>query len=281
MGIVYSGVVDAPRPDVFAWHERRGAIERLLPPRQPIKVVSEAASLADGGGVLALPGGLRWTAQHQPAAYDPSAFFANALASDVLRSVPAGLIGSWRHEHCFGVVDAASSRVTGRVGTPAGYGGRSAADVSMTASTARRRTCQSSVVTRARPPAGHRCGDRSIGLIGTALAAFSSTGGYRVIRLVSRQPPREGRGIPVGCGDPPDARHRCVDAVVHQNVVVGWEAATSTGDGRRTASGQRAHRLCRPRAAQLYGRCGRCSLPVSAVVWAAAGIGCRGSTSSI
>ena len=27
--------------------------------------------------------------------------------------------------------------------------------------------------------------------------------------------------------DPPDARHRCVDAVVHQNVVVGWEAATA------------------------------------------------------
>ena len=100
-----------------------------------------------------------------------------------------------------------------------------------------------------------------------------------VIRLVSRQP-QEGAEYRWD-RDSPDARHRCVDAVVHQNVVVGWEAATApaTAAAPRVVSVRTP--LCRPRAAQLYGRCGRCSLPVSAVVWAAAGIGCRGSTSSI
>ena len=48
MGIEYSSVVDAPRDDVFAWHARPGAIHRLLPPWQPMSVVAEAASLADG-----------------------------------------------------------------------------------------------------------------------------------------------------------------------------------------------------------------------------------------
>ena len=60
MGIEYSSVVDAPRDDVFAWHARPGAIHRLLPPWQPMSVVSEATSLADGCAVLGLPGGLRW-----------------------------------------------------------------------------------------------------------------------------------------------------------------------------------------------------------------------------
>ena len=96
MGIVYSSVVDASCPEVFAWYGRPGAIHRLLPPWQPISVVSEAASLADGRAVLALPGGLRWNAQHQPGAYDPPACFVDALARDGLRSLPVGLIGWWR-----------------------------------------------------------------------------------------------------------------------------------------------------------------------------------------
>ena len=64
MGIVDSSVVDASREEVFAGHERPGPIQRLLLPWQPVSVVSEAASLADGRAVLALPCGLRWTAQH-------------------------------------------------------------------------------------------------------------------------------------------------------------------------------------------------------------------------
>jgi hypothetical protein len=36
------------------------------PPLLPVRVAAEAASLRDGRAVLALPGGLRWVAQHGP-----------------------------------------------------------------------------------------------------------------------------------------------------------------------------------------------------------------------
>ncbi len=71
MGIEYESVVDHPLAAVFAWHTRPGAMTRLVPPWQPMKVVAETQSLADGRAVLGLPAGLRWVAQHDPSAFDP------------------------------------------------------------------------------------------------------------------------------------------------------------------------------------------------------------------
>lgn len=213
MGIEYSSVVDASRDDVFAWHGRPGAIQRLLPPWQPMRVVREATSLADGRAVLALPGGLRWVADHQPGDYEPPARFVDALGHGRLRSVPTRLIGSWRHEHRFDAVGDTRTRVTDRVDTPVPgrllrqtfrYRHRQLADDLA----AHRRSHDHGV----RPATVAVTG--SSGLIGTALTAFLSTGGYRVIRLVRRAP----------CGDgerrwDPDAPARGlldgVDAVVH------------------------------------------------------------------
>src|SRR5271165_3994234 len=62
MGLTYSSVVDASVDEVFGWHARLGAITRLAPPWQPIRVIHEARSLRDGRAVLGLPGGLRWIA---------------------------------------------------------------------------------------------------------------------------------------------------------------------------------------------------------------------------
>ena len=59
MGLTYSSVVDAALDDVFSWHTRPGAITRLTPPWQPVRVLREAGSLRDGEAVLGLPGGLR------------------------------------------------------------------------------------------------------------------------------------------------------------------------------------------------------------------------------
>ena len=73
MGIEYESVVDHPLAEVFAWHTRPGAMRRLVPPWQPMTVVAEAESLADGRAVLGLPGGLRWVAQHDPDALRPAA----------------------------------------------------------------------------------------------------------------------------------------------------------------------------------------------------------------
>ena len=71
MGIEYESVVDHPLAEVFAWHTRPGAMTRLVPPWQPMTVVAETESLADGKAVLGLPGGLRWIAQHDRDGFDP------------------------------------------------------------------------------------------------------------------------------------------------------------------------------------------------------------------
>lgn len=213
MALVHSSVVDAFREEVFAWHARPGAIQRLLPPWQPVNVISEAASLADGRAVLGLPAGLRWTAQHQPGGYDPPACFLDTLVRDGWRSLPVELVGKWRHEHRFDVVDAGRTRVTDRVDTrvPAGllrqmfrYRHRQLAEDLASHQWAR--------IHGQRPATVAVTG--STGLIGTALTAFLSTGGYRVIRLVRHRP--QGDGERRWDPDSPDAHLLDgVDAVVH------------------------------------------------------------------
>lgn len=73
MSIRFESTVDHPVDEVFAWHTRPGAMRRLVPPWQPMTVVTETASLADGRAVLGLPAGLRWVADHDPAGYDLAA----------------------------------------------------------------------------------------------------------------------------------------------------------------------------------------------------------------
>ena len=81
MGIEYDSVVDHPLHDVWDWHTRPGAMRRLVPPFQPMTVIEEARSLADGVAILGLPGGLRWVARHVPAEYEPGHRFVDVLSS--------------------------------------------------------------------------------------------------------------------------------------------------------------------------------------------------------
>jgi ligand-binding SRPBCC domain-containing protein len=77
MGIEYESVVDP------------GAMTRLAPPWQPMKVVAETGSLADGRAVLGLPGGLRWVTQHDPSGFDPPHRFVGSRT----RAGPTGRMG--------------------------------------------------------------------------------------------------------------------------------------------------------------------------------------------
>jgi len=204
----FSGVVDAPLDEVFAWHARPGAVARLTPPWVPVQVASEAASLSDGRAVLVLPGGVRWVARHDPAAYDPPRRFADELAS-----LPLSAALPWRHVHEFAEDGQASTRVTDRVFTPVpdvllrpmfGYRHRQlAGDL---AAHRWARELHEGPLTVAMTG--------SFGLIGSALAAFLTTGGHTVIRLVRRAPqaPGERRWNPE---DPDPDLLRGTDAVVH------------------------------------------------------------------
>src|SRR5215470_646530 len=112
MGLTYSSVVDAAVDDVFSWHTRPGAITRLTPPWQPVRVIREVSgspALRDGRAVLGLPGGLRWVAEHQPDRYDPPNSFADILATRLL---------PWRHTHRFSPAGGDTTLVTDVVDTP-------------------------------------------------------------------------------------------------------------------------------------------------------------------
>ncbi|MGE2730413.1 TIGR01777 family oxidoreductase [Mycolicibacterium vaccae] len=213
MGIDFESVVDHPPHDVWEWHARPGAIRRLTPPWQPMTALAEAGSLADGVAVLRLPGGLRWTARHDPAAYQPPYRFVDELSSDGLVSWPVRLAGGWRHTHTFDEVDGSRTRMRDRVeaAVPAAalrpmfvYRHRQVADDLA----AHRRAAEAGMAPMVVAVTG------SSGLVGSALCAFLTTGGHRVIRLV--------RGAATGPGErrwSPDAPAPDlldgVDAVIH------------------------------------------------------------------
>jgi uncharacterized protein len=199
MGLEYSSVVDAPIADVFAWHSRPGAFNRLSPPWQPMRLVTEATSLQDGRATLALPGGLRWVAEHQPDGYDPPHRFVDTMR--------------WRHTHDFEDAGGNRTRVIDRVDTPVpgsllrpmfAYRHRQLADDLA----AHRRAAENGLAPKTIAVTG------SSGLVGSALTAFLSTGGHRVIRLVRGAP----RGADERRWDPdgPDPQLLAgVDAVIH------------------------------------------------------------------
>lgn len=213
MSIESSTVVAVPRSEVFAWFSRPGAFTRLSPPWQPVSLIEEAESLANGRAVLGLPGGLRWIAQHDADAYDPPFRFADHIVRDGPASAPLATALSWHHVHEFVDIDPTHTRVVDRVQTwlPAAalrpmfaYRYRQLADdlAAHERAAAHGFTAATVAVTG------------SSGLIGSALTAFLSAGGHQVIRLVRGEPrrPDQRRWNP---DQPDDGLLAGVDAVIH------------------------------------------------------------------
>lgn len=178
-------MVDAPREDVFAWYARPGAFERLSPPWSPMRLVTEASSLRDGRAELALPGGLRWIAEHQAQGYDPPRRFVDTIGSDGLASLPARIAVRWRHIHEFDDLGALRTRVIDRVQTPVPgaalrpmfiYRHRQLADDLA----AHKLAAEHGLTPLTVAITG------SSGLVGSAVSAFLRTGGHRVVHLVRR-----------------------------------------------------------------------------------------------
>ena len=213
MGIEYASVVNHPLDEVWARHTRPGAMHRLVPPWQPMRVVKETESLADGRAILGLPGGLRWVAQHDPAGYDPPNQFVDVLSSDGLMTLPPRVIGWWRHTHRYSDAGDGRTRVHDIVDTTV-----PGAALRSTFAYRHRQLAEDLAAHADAADAGAGslvvAVTGSSGLVGTALSAFLSTGGHRVIRLV--------RGAPADAGErqwdpnrPAADLLEGVDAVVH------------------------------------------------------------------
>jgi uncharacterized protein len=212
MGIEHESVVDHPLAEVFAWHARRGAMRRLVPPWQPMKVLVETESLADGRAVLGLPGGLRWVAQHDPAGYDPPHRFVDDLSTEGPASWPARVVGRWRHTHEFSEVPA-GTRVYDYVDTSVPAAALRSTFVYRHRQLADDLAAHRDAAATGAPPMVVAVSGAS-GLVGSALTAFLSTGGHRVIRLVRRPARGEGERHWEPERPAPDLLSG-VDAVVH------------------------------------------------------------------
>lgn len=81
--------LDAPAADVFRWHERPGAFERLVPPWERVDVLARDGGLRNGTRVtLRGPGG-RWIVEHRDVV--PGEQFRDVLVS--------GPFPRWEHTH--------------------------------------------------------------------------------------------------------------------------------------------------------------------------------------
>lgn len=232
MRYTHSSIVAAPVEEVFAWHTRPGALERLLPPWQPVRLVKESRSLEAGETVLGLPGGLTWVARHDPRGFRDSRRFVDEIVVDGIASMPASTVVRWRHAHSFEAVSGDSTRVTDQVQTSV------AQRLLRPMFAFRHRQLADDLAAHARaramgvPPLTIAVTGAS-GLVGSALCAFLSTGGHRVIRLVRRPPkgPDERRWDPA---HPDPALLEGTDALVH--------LAGETIAGRFTPAHKRAIR---------------------------------------
>jgi uncharacterized protein (TIGR01777 family) len=181
--------INAPADEVFAWHARPGALERLLPPWVDVRVVERQGGLEAGGRVVlrVRRGSLSFTWEALRKEYEAGRGFVDRQVR--------GPFAQWRHEHWFKPDGPERCIVEDRVEyrLPTGLGllvGRMVRRDFERMFRFRHRRVQNDV---ARHAAVKSHGPQRIvitgssGLIGRELANFLMSGGHRVDRLVRRE----------------------------------------------------------------------------------------------
>ncbi|WP_244923858.1 TIGR01777 family oxidoreductase [Enhygromyxa salina] len=188
--------VPAPRAELFAWHQRPGAFERLAPSWERIEIVSRTGDIRDGDRlhfrVRKGPIGLPWVARHE-------GFVAGHQFVDVAERSP---FASWRHVHTCEdegegsrLRDAVTYRLPLHGLTHPLVGARVEAMLEQMFHQRHARTVHD--LRRHQAAAARGCGPMRVaitgasGLIGTELQAFLTTGGHAVAPVV-RRPPKPG-----------------------------------------------------------------------------------------
>ena len=189
--LVFRSRLDVPATDLFAWHTREGAFERLTPPWAPVRL-EHFEGIRDGDrAVLRIgpgPFGLKWVAEH----------FDYVEGQQFCDRQVQGPFGLWRHRHRMEEAgDAASVLVDDlRFEPPLGELGQLGVplirrELRRMFAYRHRITRQDLDLHRRYNPDGRRLRvaiSGSSGLIGTNLRAFLTTGGHEVLKLVRHEP---------------------------------------------------------------------------------------------
>ncbi len=217
----YRSRIDAPIEEVFAWHARPGALERLIPPWENVRVLERQGGLEAGSRtVISLrkgPLSVRWTAEHRD--YVDGRQFVDEQVE--------GPFDSWVHAHRFlpegddacVIEDEIDYRLPyGALGAWL-VGGAVRRDLERSFPFRHRRVADDlarHAAYRDRPRLKIAIAGAS-GLVGSHLSAFLKTGGHRVYRLVRRAPVPGADEIywDPGRGELDPAHLEGTDALVH------------------------------------------------------------------
>ena len=188
--------VPVPAAELFAWHERPGAFERLTPPWQTVRV-EHMEGIRDGDRAVFRVGpgpGVRWVAEHR--GYSDACARGDGGVCGFEDVQVEGPFASWTHTHrMFADGDGAVLEDHVEAGLPGGalaeaVGGRAARAEFARLFGYRHRVTASDLARHAAWTAAH--GERRLtvaitgasGMLGRQLAAFLTGGGHRVVRLV-------------------------------------------------------------------------------------------------
>jgi uncharacterized protein len=243
--------IEAPAAEVFRWHARPGALERLTPPWAPIHVVERTGGIAQGARVvLDIPVGptsIRWIAQHVD--YEEGRLFRDVQVE--------GPFTRWEHTHRFEAPGPTVCVLEDRIEYELPFGPVG----ELLGTTFVRRMLERTFTFRHRITAQdvhthmhyggnplHFAVSGSTGLIGSALVPFLTTGGHHVTRLARGTSATHGDAIrwDPASGSVDSTRLDPIDVVVHlagENVASGrWTEARKAQirDSRATPT----RRLC-------------------------------------
>lgn len=232
--------IPAPAAQVFAFHERPGAFERLTPPYEKVEVVRREGSIRNGDRtVLRMkvgPLSQRWVAEHK--GYEPGRQFVDVQVK--------GPFAAWEHTHRVEPAEGGGSTMIDEVAyaLPLGALGRVFGGRLVERRLQRMFRYRHEVLAhdaRLHALAGERRLKVAIsgasGLIGTSLRALLETGGHEVLPIV-RRAPRDGEiGWSPRDGEIDRAALSGVDAVIHlagESIAQRWtEAAKARIRGSR------------------------------------------------